>query len=576
MKLTLARFIALACIGGCQLLTPTQVSQSLDQATTAVTTVTSEAENGMSKDSIRDRVKLISLRVYSINQPEWENNGLILNESGSGVLMAMKPTSPNPSVYQYLVLTANHVAKQSRERAKEPEFYIRTPDGLIHKARRHPQKFNKTDLALLYFYSPYRYEVAVIAKKQSLKKEDPIYVTGFPCDLGLTTVSCPAEFVLIQGKVNAVLTQPLVDNYSIGYTNEVVEGTSGGPIFNAQGEIVGINGRREGGSSSQYKRANGSESTEDDIQWMKTLRWGIPIDFYLKLDTKKLFKEIPPLNQEFVPIGYIAKSDPQTNESKQTPSADSQNSSGAKDQVTSPPENHKNHPSLDQFFSRLEDNYLLVNILFYPLTALVVIFLLLSFLGRFRNKNITGATEARPKNICPDKNSQQTPPTETKKPGLRVNVGNLFNSLIGQKSKCTEQNNEKQPIANISFTLVKDTGWNAKISSPYSQKDQIYNLYYDEYLKENYDKHDDYWLKYEIKGFVIFIKQEIPTGRDGKHVLKPTLSNDCEVKKYILNDSQISCSLYASKNRPQNAPSHIIIIEFIFQSNAPPLTTPLI
>src|SRR4028119_1775443 len=118
MKLTLARFIVLACIGGCQLLPSTQVFQHLDPVATPVLTVTPEAENGMSQDLIRDRGKLISLRVYSVNQQEWKNNGLILNESGSGVLMAMEPTPANPSVYKYLVLTANHVAKESRERGK--------------------------------------------------------------------------------------------------------------------------------------------------------------------------------------------------------------------------------------------------------------------------------------------------------------------------------------------------------------------------------------------------------------------------------------------------------------------------
>ena len=571
MKLTLVRFIALACIGGCQLPPSTQVSQSLDKATTAVTTVTSEAENGMSKDSIRDRVKLISLRVYSINQQEWKNNGLILNESGSGVLMAMKPTSPNPSVYQYLVLTANHVAKESREREKEPEFYIRTPDGLIHKARRHPQKFNKTDLALLYFYSPYRYEVAVIAKKQSLKKEDPIYVTGFPCDLGLTTVSCPAEFVLIQGKVNTVLTQPLVDNYSIGYTNEVVEGTSGGPILNAQGEIVGINGRREGGSSSQYKRANGSESTEDDIQWMKTLRWGIPIDFYLKLDTKKLFKEIPPFNQEFVPIGYIAKSDPQTNESKQTPSPDSHNSAAAKYPVTSPSEKHKYAASISKFLYRLEDNDLL---LVYLPAALGVIFLLLliCFFGRFGNKNRTGVTKGKPPTGCLDKNTEHTMPTEGIKPGFLVRLGDLLNRAILQKSNDKGQENEQwQHIADISLTFYQESV-QAQILYSDSQENKICNLYYPEYLKQ-LNRYDNYWLPCEIKGFIIFMKEAIPkTESYKKLVLKLTPGDDYEVRENSLNNLP-KFSLYTSKKESQNAPPSIIMIEFVAQSNAPPTTT---
>lgn len=573
MKLTLARFIVLACIGGCQLLPSTQVFQHLDPVATPVLTVTPEAENGMSQDLIRDRGKLISLRVYSVNQQEWKNNGLILNESGSGVLMAMEPTPANPSVYKYLVLTANHVAKESRERGKEPEFSIRTPDGLIHKARRHPQKFNKTDLALLYFYSPYRYEVAVIAKKQSLKEEDPIYVTGFPCDLGLTTVSCPAEFVVIQGKVKAVLTQPLVDNYSIGYSNEVVEGTSGGPILNAQGEVVGINGRREGGSSSQYKRVNGSESTEDDIQRMKTLRWGIPIDFYLNLDTKKLFKEIPPFNQEFVPIGYISKSDPQANPSKPTPSANPQNSSGAKPQFTS--ENHKNTASIGESLYRLENDNLLAKLLIYILAALGGIYLLRSFIGLFGSKKKTEATKEKPKNRSLNKNTENTLPTEGKKTGLLVRFVNLLNIPILQKSKDIKQEKEKQQhIANIWFTSCQD-GLQAQISSSESQENKICKLYYAEHLKfNNYYSH---WLQYEIKEFIIFIKQEIPTtGLEEKIVLKPTPSNDYEVRENILDNQQTFYSLYTSKKRSQNAPSRIIMIEFVSQSNTAPITSPLL
>ena len=572
MKLTLARFIILACIGGCQLLPSTQVFQHLDPVSTPVLTVTPEAENGMSEDLIRDRGKLISLRVYSVNQQEWKNNGLILNESGSGVLMAMEPTPANPSVYKYLVLTANHVAKESRERGKESEFSIRTPDGLIHKARRHPQKFNKTDLALLYFYSPYRYEVAVIAKKQSLKEEDPIYVTGFPCDLGLTTVSCPAEFVLIKGKVKAVQTQPLVDNYSIGYSNEVVEGTSGGPILNTQGEIVGINGRREGGSSSQYKRADGSESTEDQINWMKTLRWGIPIDFYLKLDTKKLFKEIPPFNQEFVPIGYISKLAPQTNPSKQTASADSQNPDRVKSQVTIP-ENPKNTAPINEFLSGLEYKNLL---LVYLLAALGVIFLLLliCFFGRFGNKNRTGVTKGKPQPGCLDKNTEHTLATEGRKTGFRVRFGNLLNRLIRQKSNDKGQENEQgQHIADILLIFCESTRVSAQISSSDRQKNKTcYYLYYPEYLKQ-LNLYDNYWLPCEIKEFIIFMKQAIPkTESDEKLVIKLTPSNDYKVVTENSMDNTIF-SLYRDKKASQKKPSSIIMIEFVAESNATPTTS---
>lgn len=563
MKLTLVRFIALACIGGCQWLTPTQVSQSLDQATTAVTTVTSVAENGMSEDLIRDRGKLISLRVYSVNQQEWKNNGLILNESGSGVLMAMEPTPANSSVYQYLVLTANHVAKESTEKGKEPEFYIRTPDGLIHKARRHPQKINKTDLALLSFYSPYRYEVAVIAKKQSLKPEDQIYVTGFPCDLALRTTSCPAEFVLIQGQVKALLTQPLVDNYSIGYTNEVVEGTSGGAILNAQGAVVGINGRREGGPSSQYKRADGSESTEAEINSMKTLRWGIPIDFYVKLDTKKLFKEIPPFNQELVPIGYISKSDPQTSPSKQTPSADSLKSSGVKPQVTA--ENHKNTASLNKSLSSLLDKDFWLKFLFSVSGMVGLLLLLRFFLYRVSKSNSNGSIQGNPEANDSNRNTAHTPLIKGKKSGR---VSNFFHS-ISHKFKGIKHENQEQHIAKISFTYVPQLGFKVNIFYPDMKINQTCNLFFDYYLKKIPD-YSNKWLQSKINGFTIFIKEEISTGGGANENLVPQLksSNDYCVRYH---DENLYLLCKKSKNLSKKAPSRIIIIEFVFQSNAPPI-----
>ncbi len=578
MKLTIARFIALACIGGCQLLPPIQVSQSLDQATTAVTTVTSEAENGMSKDLIRDRGKLISLRVYSVHAQEWKDNGLILNESGSGVLMAMEPTPANPSVYQYLVLTANHVAKESTEKGKEAEFYIRTPDGLIHKARRHLQKFKKTDLALLSFYSPYRYEVAVIAKKQSLKLEDPIYITGFPCDLGLSSVYCPAEFVLIQGKVKAVLTEPLVDNYSIGYSNEVVEGTSGGPILNTQGELVGINGRREGGPSSQYKRADGSESTKDDIQQMKNWRWGIPIDFYIKLDTKKLFKEIPPLNQEFVPMGYIAKSDSQTNQSKQTPYPDPNKSSG----VT--PENH----------------YLWLKLLVGVSGMLGTLLLLRFFLDTVSNSNSKGSIPGNPEVNYSNRNTDGTPLVEGGKSGRGYNfihhsilhklkgikhenqeqrIANIsftsvrqrgynFIDSILHKLKGIKHENQEQRIANISFTSVPQRGFKVEILYPDMKTSQTYDLFYEDSLK-TLPHYSNKWLKCEINGFTIFIKEKISTGGEANENLVVQLesSDDYCVKHHDKN-------LYLLCKKSKKALSKIILIEFVFQSNALPIISP--
>ena len=507
MKLNLARFIVLACIGGCQFLPPIPVSQVPNSVSTPVPTVTPVAEEGMSENLIRDKAQLISLRVYSVNREEWAKNGLILNESGSGVLMAIEPVATQPSVYKYLVLTANHVAKKSREQGKESESYIRTHDGLIHKARRHPQEFEKTDLALLYFYSPYRYEVAGKPKNLLLQKGDKIYVAGFPCDLALTNTPCPAEFNLIVGEVERVLNQPLVDNYSIAYTNKVVEGTSGGPILNAQGEVVGINGRREGGAPSQYKRADGSDSTEDDINWMKTMRWGIPIDFYLKLDIKKLFKEIPPLNQEFV-IGYISKSEPQTNTPKQTPSVPPDNTS-----------ENKSQPDRGHYLSRLEYNFFGVKLSDLFLVVIVggggVLGLILLIWWLKKNK-IKDSTQAQ---------------TRTQQP--RQNEGDqLIVQLYFTKIKLGAKINT---ITAIFLFPNQNQGVN-----PFS-----YSLFPEDSAS---DRDTPKWAICEHDGFLIFIKTAIPKVQ-GKLTPKVTSSNDyvfTETNQDFWNLKKISNNQYSS------------------------------
>jgi Trypsin-like peptidase domain len=523
MKLTLVRFIVLACIGGCQFLPPMLVSPVSSSVPTPEKTVTPAPEDVMSEDLIRDKAQLISLRVYSVNQEEWEKNGLILNESGSGVLMAMEPTPTQPSVYKYLVLTANHVAKKSREKGKESEFYIRTHDGLIHKARRHPQEFDKTDLALLYFYSPYRYQVAGTAKKP-LKEKHKVFVTGFPCDLALTNTPCPAEFKLIAGEVQRVLNKPLVDNYSIGYTNEVVEGTSGGPIFNAQGEVVGINGRREDGKRSQYKRADGSESTGDEINEMKTLRWGIPIDFYLKLETRKLFKEILPLNQEFVPIRYISKPEPQTNQPTPTPSTtpkitsepDSQTSQPTPTSSTTPGNNSpkKSQQWIEEYLVPLK----YVDRLHLPPIQIAVLvvgaFVILLLFLFFRNKTKVSPT--------------------TKTQGKQGRNGNE-DKLIGQLYLPFYNNNYSQ--ATFLFTHQP-------------QENKPFNLFHEEFSKNHYE----YQIIKNDK-FIIFIKRAIPRVK-GK--LKPQVTSSRNDYEFTENQDNV----WQLKKISQTAPSSIVI-EFV-------------
>ncbi|WP_148662670.1 trypsin-like peptidase domain-containing protein [Scytonema hofmannii] len=44
------------------------------------------------------------------------------------------------------------------------------------------------------------------------------------------------------GQVTLVLDKPLKGGYQIGYTNDTRKGTSGAPLLNYHGEVLGING----------------------------------------------------------------------------------------------------------------------------------------------------------------------------------------------------------------------------------------------------------------------------------------------------------------------------------------------
>ncbi len=145
------------------------------------------------------------------------------SNQGSGVIISRQTEG-------FYVLTNAHVVP------KPISYRVITADGVSHRVKRRliiPQ----LDLALLLFTSEHNYRVATI-NDAPITKGTEVYIAGWPRSGG--SLRQPI-FISTKGKVTATDSNlPL--GYSLSYSNLVRAGMSGGPILDAQGKVLGING----------------------------------------------------------------------------------------------------------------------------------------------------------------------------------------------------------------------------------------------------------------------------------------------------------------------------------------------
>lgn len=203
----------------------------------------------------------------------------VLTESayGSGVIVAHQGRT-------YTVLTCQHVAVES----KKGDYQILVNDGKSYPARLKPlQNSQKLDLALLEFDSSIEYKVAKLGKLNALVSGMPVYAAGFPNyylvgkdNIEETRKLGRKIFKFTTGNVGLILQDiVLPDGYSLGYTNEVELGMSGGPVLNSKGELVGINGRSKYPLQGidAFTFADGTKPSVESFEKMEPLSWAVPI-----------------------------------------------------------------------------------------------------------------------------------------------------------------------------------------------------------------------------------------------------------------------------------------------------------
>ncbi|MCF2150393.1 trypsin-like peptidase domain-containing protein [Desmonostoc muscorum LEGE 12446] len=284
MKRTLTIVLSLACICVPLLEPSTQAINSLVIAQTI-------SSNNKSDTEINSIAQKITVQIFEAVSQQEENF------IGTGFIV--KKQSKQGNNFDYQVLTNAHVVKKLHTGY---QYQIKTYENRIYKAflPKNANKFQNYDLAILTFSSSVGYETAKLGKSDRLQPQNKIFVAGFPCESiqckpKLTIKSgviAPIEF-LLQGKT-------LVNGYRIGYDIDVQSGTSGGPIIDTVGEVVGVNGRSKfvgspfANAPDPYRFDDNTQPEKDIKLLMGYFAWGIPIETYTKLDNINSPIEITP------------------------------------------------------------------------------------------------------------------------------------------------------------------------------------------------------------------------------------------------------------------------------------------
>ncbi len=177
----------------------------------------------------------------------------------------------------YQVLTNAHVL-----RGDHNNLTITTSDQRqypVHSIRL--DEFKPNDLAIITFSEQDKsYPVAIIGDSSKLRVDDLLVSAGFPADINNFNHDL---FKATHGLVYFLAPKPLKEGYSIGYTNPIEKGMSGGPILNLAGELVAINGIHSYPLWGDFYYQEdlptvSSLSTEE----MNSLSWALPINLLLK------------------------------------------------------------------------------------------------------------------------------------------------------------------------------------------------------------------------------------------------------------------------------------------------------
>lgn len=182
-------------------------------------------------------------------------------DTGSGVMIQR-------SGQTYTVLTAWHVLENPGNYSIVPTTGKRY--ALNYQSVR---RLQGVDLAIAQFTSSVPYNTAQLGDSNTLQEGMTIYVSGFP---GAGSTISASSYNFTQGQLTARSNGTKNNGYTLVYTNKTLPGMSGGPVFNPEGQLVGIHGSADGESQTLEKL--------NSRVFVKTgFNLGIPINTFVSL-----------------------------------------------------------------------------------------------------------------------------------------------------------------------------------------------------------------------------------------------------------------------------------------------------
>lgn len=204
------------------------------------------------------------------------------SSAGSGVIISRQGQV-------YTVLTCDHVLNEKDNN----NYTILTSDGRTYPAKKLLySQFGDKDLAIVQFTSPQSYKIAEMGNSDNLAMGETVYAAGFPNWYWINPKAIESTrdwgmraFRLTRGNVEMISARSLPRGYQLGYTNEVENGMSGGPVLDQNGRLIGINGRLKFPPQgiAVYRFADGTMPTSTAFQRMESLSWAIPISTFRRL-----------------------------------------------------------------------------------------------------------------------------------------------------------------------------------------------------------------------------------------------------------------------------------------------------